>query len=112
VDATTGKTEDAINTSFVAAPGEVIILAGLFKQIDTTAATGLPGTTRNPLPTAFLIGGEDQITNKTEEMIILIATTVIEPDIGNKSPHSALDKNDVVKKNKWLWQHHKANGFR
>ena len=54
VDATTGKTEDAINTSFVAAPGEVIFLAGLFKQIDTTAATGLPGTTRNHLPTAFL----------------------------------------------------------
>jgi hypothetical protein len=37
---------------------------------------------------------------------------VIEPDIGHKSPHTALDKNDVVKQNKWLWQHHKANGFR
>ncbi len=91
VDATTGKTEDAINTSFVAAPGDVIILAGLFKQIDTTAAAGLPGTTRTNLPTAFLLGGEDQITNKTEEMIILMAPTVIEPEIGRKSPHSALD---------------------
>lgn len=91
VDATTGKTEDAINTSFVAAPGDVIILAGLFKQIDTTAASGLPGTTRTNVPTAFLLGGEDQITNKTEEMIILMAPTVIEPEIGRKSPHSALD---------------------
>ena len=91
INATTGKTKDAINTSFVAAPGEVIILAGLFKQIDTTVATGLPGTTRNHLPTAFLIGGEDQITNKTEEMIILMAPTVVEPETGHKSPHSALD---------------------
>lgn len=90
----------------------MIILASLFKQIDTTAATGLPRTTCNHLSTAFLISGEDQITNKTEEMIILIAPTVIEPDIGHKSPHTALDKNDVVKQNKWLWQHHKANGFR
>ena len=91
VNATTGKTEDAINTSFIAAPGDVIILAGLFKQIYTTTATGLPGTTRTNLPTAFLLGGEDQVTNKTEEMIILMAPTVIEPEIGRKSPHSALD---------------------
>lgn len=91
MDATTGKTEDTVSTSFVAAPGDVIILAGLFKQIDTTAAAGLPGTTRTNLPTAFLLGGEDQITNKTEEMIMLMAPTVIEPEIDRKSPHSALD---------------------
>jgi hypothetical protein len=112
MDATTGKNEDTVNTSFVAAPEEVIIQAVLFKQIDTTAANVLPATTRNPLPMAFLIGGEDQITNKTEEMNILEASTVIEPDISHKPLHSALDKNDVVKQNKWLWQHHKANGFR
>tara|TARA_E500000178_G_C16928553_1_gene710592 strand:- start:736 stop:852 length:117 start_codon:yes stop_codon:yes gene_type:complete len=38
-----------------------------------------------------LLGGEDQVTNKTEEMIILIAPTVIEPEIGRKSPHMVLD---------------------
>jgi type II secretory pathway component GspD/PulD (secretin) len=90
VDSTTGKTEDAIKTRFIAAPGDVIILAGLFKQTDSTNATGLPGTTKTNLPTAFLLGGEDQVSNTVEEMIILMAPTVIEPEVGITAPNSAL----------------------
>jgi type II secretory pathway component GspD/PulD (secretin) len=89
VVSTTGKTEDAINTRFIAAPGDVIILAGLFKQTDGTTAAGLPGTTQTNLPTAFLLGGEDQVSNTVEEMIILMAPTVIEPEIGISAPNSA-----------------------
>ena len=92
VDANTGKIEDEIKTNFVAAPGDVIVLAGLFKQSDSAEATGLPGTTTTGLPTAFLLGGEDNVGNKVEEMIILMAPTVIEPEIGKKSPNSALTR--------------------
>jgi type II secretory pathway component GspD/PulD (secretin) len=90
VDSTTGKTEDAINTRFIAATGDFIILAGLFKQTDSTSATGLPGTTKTNLPTAFLLSGEDQVSNTVEEMIILMAPTVIEPEVGTSAPNSAL----------------------
>lgn len=87
---TTGQTRDNIETKFVAAPGDVIVMAGLYKQSDSVATTGLPGTTTSGLPTAFLLGGEDNVGNKIEEMIILMAPTVIEPEIGKYTPNSAL----------------------
>ena len=79
VDASTGKIEDEIKTNFVTTPGDVIVLAGLFKQSDSVEATGLPGTTTTGLPTAFFFGGEDGVGNKVKEIIILMAPTVIEP---------------------------------
>ena len=90
VTANTGQTRDNIQTKFVAAPGDVIVMAGLYKQSDSVDTTGLPGTTTSGLPTAFLLGGEDNVGNKIEEMIILMAPTVIEPEIGKVTPHSAL----------------------
>lgn len=92
VTANTGKIEDEIKTKFVAAPGDVIVLAGLFKQTDSAQATGLPGTTTSGLPTAFLLGGEDSVGNKVEEMIILMAPTVIEPEVGKAHANSALNR--------------------
>ncbi len=92
VTADTGTTEDEIRTNFIAAPGDVIILAGLFKQIESAEVAGLPGTTTSGLPTAFLLGGEDNIGNTVEEMIILMAPTVIQPEVGKFSANSALDK--------------------
>ncbi len=92
VNAETGRIQDEISTKFVAAPGDVIILAGLFKQSDSAEATGLPGTTTSGLPTAFLLGGEDSVGNKVEEMVILMAPTVIEPEIGKPQPNSALNR--------------------
>ena len=92
VTADTGTTEDEIRTNFIAAPGDVIILAGLFKQIESAEVSGLPGTTTSGLPTAFLLGGEDNIGNTIEEMIILMAPTVIQPEVGKFSANSALNK--------------------
>ena len=92
VTAETGTIEDEIKTKFVAAPGDVIVLAGLFKQTDSAEATGLPGTTTSGLPTAFLLGGEDSVGNKVEEMIILMAPTVIEPEVGKPQPNSAINR--------------------
>ena len=92
VDSETGQIKDEISTKFVAAPGDVIVLAGLFKQSDSAEATGLPGTTTSGLPTAFLLGGEDTVGNKIEEMVILMAPTVIEPEIGKPQPNSALTR--------------------
>ena len=96
VTETTGQTRDNIETKFVAAPGDVIVMAGLYKQSDSVAATGLPGTTTSGLPTAFLFGGEDNVGNKIEEMIILMAPTVIEPEVGKPTPHSALPPARIV----------------
>ena len=92
VTSETGTISDEISTQFVAAPGDVIVLAGLFKQSDSAEATGLPGTTTSGLPTAFLLGGEDSVGNKVEEMVILMAPTVIEPEIGTPQPNSALNR--------------------
>ena len=92
VNSETGTISDQISTQFVAAPGDVIVLAGLFKHSDSAEATGLPGTTTTGLPTAFLLGGEDNVGNKVEEMIILMAPTVIEPEIGKPQPNSALNR--------------------
>ncbi|XDZ66752.1 type II secretion system protein GspD [Alphaproteobacteria bacterium LSUCC0684] len=89
VTADTGEKSDFIKTRFVAAPGDVIIMAGLFKQADSVNVTGLPGTTTSGLPTSFLLGGEDNIANSVEEMIILMAPTVIEPEIGKTDANSA-----------------------
>ena len=89
VNDTTGQTRDNISTKFVAAPGDVIVMAGLFKQSDSVEAIGLPGSTTTGLPTSFLFGGSDNVGNKIEEMIILMAPTVIEPEIGKPAPNSA-----------------------
>jgi hypothetical protein len=67
----------------------LIILAGLFKQIYGTSVASLQGTTQTNLPTAFLLEGKNQVTNTAEEMIILIALTVIEPKIRITAPNLA-----------------------
>ena len=39
-------TEDTIQTEFTESPGDVIVLAGQTNNKDTTATSGIPGTTR------------------------------------------------------------------
>ena len=41
---------------------DVVILADLFKQSDSTEATGLPSTTTSSLPTASLLGGKEIVS--------------------------------------------------
>ena len=81
-------TEDTIETAFTAAPGDVIVLAGLAANADSTATSGLPGTTGALAPVSPLLGGTDQITSNVSEMIIFMAPTVIDPS-SDFQPHSA-----------------------
>ncbi|MGC6516796.1 MAG: type II secretion system protein GspD [Candidatus Puniceispirillaceae bacterium] len=88
-------TEDTIETAFTAAPGDVIVLAGLAANSDTTATRGLPGTTGGLAPVSPLLGGSDQITSNVSEMIIFMAPTVIDPS-SDFQPHSAFGQSDVT----------------
>ena len=56
-------------------------------QIYGTSVASLQGTTQTNLPTAFLLECKKQVTNTAEEIIILIALTVIEPKIRITAPN-------------------------
>ena len=81
-------TEDTIETEFTAAPGDVIVSAGLAANADTTTTRGLPGTTGALAPVSPLLGGSDQVSSNVSEMIIFMAPTVIDPS-SDFQPHSA-----------------------
>ena len=81
-------TEDTIQTVFTAAPGDVIVLAGLTDNSDSTITRGLPGTTGALGRAAPLLGGSDQQANNVSEMLIFMAPTVIDPS-SDFQPHSA-----------------------
>lgn len=85
---------DEIKTDFSAAPGDVIVLAGLYTQNDVTNASGLPGTTtlNTQVPVASLLGGSDKLSLGTEEMIILMVPSIISADSGKKAPHLAFSE--------------------
>ena len=89
-------TEDTIETNFTAAPGDVIVLAGLAANSDATTTRGLPGTTGALAPVSPLLGGSDQVSSAVSEMIIFMAPTVIDPS-SDFQPHSAFGKSDAFK---------------
>ena len=91
-------TEDTIETNFTAAPGDVIVLAGLAANSDATTTRGLPGTTGALAPVSPLLGGSDQISSAVSEMIIFMAPTVIDPS-SDFQPHSAFGKSDALRDN-------------
>lgn len=81
-------TRDVISTSFTAAPGDVIVLAGLTANSDKTNTSGLPGTTTGVLaPVAGLLGGQDSVSNQINEMVIFLVPTVFDPS-SDKQPHA------------------------
>lgn len=81
-------TRDVINTAFTASPGDVIVLAGLTANSDSTNTTGLPGTTTGALaPLAGLLAGQDVVSNSLNEMVIFLAPTVFDPS-SDKQPHA------------------------
>ena len=80
---------DVIKTDFTAAPGDVIVLAGLFEQKDRTITSGPPGTTGKLGVASPLFGGSDQVNAESEEMLILMVPSVIEPRAGNRQVNSA-----------------------
>ena len=88
VDQLSDKTSDVIESVFWAAPGDVVVLAGLTRNEESTDTSGLPGTTNSLAPFAPLGGGADQFSTILSETIIFMAPTVIDPSSDNQ-PHSA-----------------------
>jgi type II secretory pathway component GspD/PulD (secretin) len=73
---------------FWAAPGDVVVLAGLTRNEENTETSGMPGTTGVLAPITPLVGGADKFSTNLSETIIFMAPTVIDPSAENQ-PHSA-----------------------
>ena len=86
-DANSDKVQSKINTEFIAAPGDVIVLAGLFTEDNSKTRDGLPGTTSVPLVSSLL--GTSSDAQKTQEMVIFLAPEVITPKAGEMPINSA-----------------------
>lgn len=84
----TDETTDTITTKFWSAPGDVIVLAGLTRNSETTSTAGMPGTTGKLAAISPIVGGNDGINNNMSETIIFMAPTVIDPS-AEQQPHSA-----------------------
>ncbi len=86
-DANSDKIQSVIDTEFVAAPGDVIVLAGLYTEDNSKTRNGLPGTTRLPLLTSLFGSTDEQL--KSQEMVIFLAPAVITPQAGTAPVNSA-----------------------
>ena len=82
------RTSDIIDTTFWAAPGDVVVLAGVTRNEESTTTSGMPGTTGNLAPITPLLGGSDAFSTNLSETLIFMAPTVINPSADNQ-PHSA-----------------------
>ena len=82
------RTSDVIDTTFWASPGDVVVLAGLTRNEESTSTTGAPGTTGDLAPISPLLGGSDAFSTNLSETLIFMAPTVIDPSAENQ-PHSA-----------------------
>lgn len=80
-------TDDQIKTTFTTAPGDVIVLAGMSANEESSVTEGLPGTSTLGLA-APVLGGSDRVTANFSEMVIFLAPTVIDPS-SDFRPHSA-----------------------
>ena len=85
------RTSDIIDTTFWAAPGDVVVLAGVTRNEESTTTSGLPGTTGTLAPVSPLLGGSDAFSTNLSETLIFLAPTVINPSEENQ-PHSAFRK--------------------
>jgi type II secretory pathway component GspD/PulD (secretin) len=73
-----GTTKNSITTTLETAPGEVVVLAGLFKEANTKNTSSLPGLSGIG-PWATLFGGSDATSTQSTELLVFIKPTVIEP---------------------------------
>ena len=85
------RTSDVIDTTFWASPGDVVVLAGLTRNEESTSTSGAPGTTGDLAPLSPLLGGSDAFSTNLSETLIFMAPTVIDPSAENQ-PHSAFRK--------------------
>ena len=86
-DPNSDKIQSVINTEFIAAPGDVIVLAGLYTEDNSKTRNGLPGTTSLPLVSSIL--GTSSDAQNTQEMVIFLAPEVITPDAAKMPVNSA-----------------------
>jgi len=74
----TAETRNEINTRILAAPGDVAVLAGLYRQTTSDQVDGIPGLTGNSVA-AGLLGGASSTSKVRSELLVFIAPTVLEP---------------------------------
>ncbi|MEL0150112.1 MAG: hypothetical protein VW950_00575, partial [Rhodobiaceae bacterium] len=86
-DANSDKIQSKINTEFIAAPGDVIVLAGLYTEDNSKSRNGLPGMTGIPIFGSFL--GTSSDAKNSQEMVIFLAPEVITPKAGEMPVNSA-----------------------
>ena len=86
-DANSDKIQSKINTEFIAAPGDVIVLAGLYTEDNSKTRNGLPGVTGLPILGTFL--GTSSDAKNSQEMVIFLAPEVITPKAGEMPVNSA-----------------------
>jgi type II secretory pathway component GspD/PulD (secretin) len=87
MDANSDKIQSRINTEFIAAPGDVIVLAGLYTEDNSKTRNGLPGLTGIPILGSFL--GTSSDGKASQEMVIFLAPEVITPKAGEMPVNSA-----------------------
>lgn len=78
----TPETRNEINTRILAAPGDVAVLAGLYRQTTSDQVDGIPGLTGNSVA-AGLLGGASSASKTRSELLVFIAPTVLEPGAQN-----------------------------
>jgi type II secretory pathway component GspD/PulD (secretin) len=83
-----GTTKNSITTTLETAPGDVVVLAGLFKEANAKSTSSLPGLSSTGI-FATLFGGSDGLSTQSTELLVFIKPTVIESQIGSKKTASA-----------------------
>ena len=78
----TSETKNEINTRILAAPGDVAVLAGLYRQSTSDNVQGIPGLTGNSVA-AGLLGGASSASQNRSELLVFIAPTVLQPGVAN-----------------------------
>ena len=86
-DPNSDKIQSRISTEFIAAPGDVIVLAGLYTEDNSKTRQGLPGTSSLPILGTFL--GNSGDFKSSQEMVIFLAPEVITPKAGEVPVNSA-----------------------
>jgi hypothetical protein len=73
-----GTTKNSITTTLETAPGEVVVLAGLFKEANSKNASSVPGLSGAGLLRS-LFGASDGLSTSSTELLVFIKPTVLEP---------------------------------
>jgi type II secretory pathway component GspD/PulD (secretin) len=71
-------TQNRIKTNVETAPGDVVILAGLFKEANSRSNSAVPGFSEMGILTP-LLGGSHNRSTSSSELLVFIKPTVIEP---------------------------------